>query len=208
MIERDFLIACQNNDIKSFNKLIKQVDIDCQDARGMTGLMLAVCDEYLLVVETLIKFGADLNIKNDDGMTALMFAAGRSNINIFNCLIENGADIEITNNRGVTAYTIAEECNLIPIMHFFAHEIITQKDSNGNTLLMKACQQINEVNSLFLYENGADFYHKNNKGLTPYDILMNHDRLPARLQALKEKLILEKEIDEDDDSQMINSSTL
>lgn len=205
MIKKEFLIACENNDIYTLNKLISEVDIgaliNTKNIFGSTGLMSAVINGHFNIVETLIKKGAGINIKNDAGMTALMFAVGRDNINIFNNLIENGADIEIKNNKGKSAYDIAIFYGDVQILCFLKDDAIRQKDKYGNTLLMRACINKKEDDVLFLYSRpgGDDFFIKNNKGLTPYDVLMNHDRLPAKLQALKEKLILDKMACEEDE---------
>lgn len=60
---------------------------------------------------------------------------------------------------------------------------------------------------LYLYDKGPDFF-KDNQNISVLDVLLEQENLSEKLQALKEKLILENEIDEEDDSQMINKSAL
>ena len=59
------------------------------------------------MIQTLIKFGADVNAKGNDGMTALMWAAhGNKNPEIIKTLLIAGADIN-ANNGGLTALMMA-----------------------------------------------------------------------------------------------------
>lgn len=45
-------------------------------------------------------------------------------------------------------------------------------------------------------KNGADFFLENNQGKTALDMLLS-GKLPDKLESLKEKIILEKELEDD-----------
>lgn len=95
----------------------------------------------------------------------------------------------------------SDECknkNFMPIIFFLKPERLLQKDELGNTLLMEACTNKNEDAALYLYNKGADFSDENNAGQSALDILKEFDDLPTKLQSLKEKLILDQEMSEDD----------
>ncbi len=49
----------------------------------------------LTKAETLVKIGADVNLKDSDGGTALMVAAGNGNKDVVEFLVEHGADITL-----------------------------------------------------------------------------------------------------------------
>lgn len=60
---------------------------------------------------------------------------------------------------------------------------------------MNSCLNKDEKMILFLFDNGADFHVKNNKGETAISILKRKRNLSPEIQALKEKIILEQQIE-------------
>lgn len=159
------------------------------DSEGETALIKNAGNGRFYNVEQLIKFGADVNIKNNYGWTAIMRAAAKGHVSIVEKLINSGAcDLS-------SAWAVVNESN-IPMLYLFDKNIINQVDNLGNTTLMKACEEINETNVLFLYEKGADFFVENTQGQSAFDFLMAHNELPEKLLALKEQLLLSKEIDD------------
>lgn len=77
--------------------------------------------------------------------------------------------------------------------------LLNYQDRLGETLLLKSCTYLNEKVILFLYEKGADFFIQDNGGHSAFDQLSLKRKLPDSLQALKEKLILQKSIDYNDE---------
>ena len=84
-------------------KLIKTEDINEVNDHGDTALMCAVEGKYILIVDTLIKAGADVNVQNIFGTTALMMANTNK---IFIKILESVADVNIQNKNGRTAIMI------------------------------------------------------------------------------------------------------
>lgn len=98
-------------------------DINTQNHRGCTALMLAAYQGNTDVVELLLQHGADVNIKDNagwdcpghngwhhGGWTALMYAASWGNKGTVEVLLQAGAAlVDIKDNTGRTAVDIAKE---------------------------------------------------------------------------------------------------
>lgn len=189
------MIASQNEHVDIVTILIKSgAQVNLQNQKGYSALMIASSKKHTIIMENLIKSGSELNIQDKGGKTALMWASFHNRINSARVLIESGANFDIKNNHGDTAYDIAVQGNCVPVQYLFTRSIINQADNKGNTLLMRMCYEQHTANVLFLYEKGADFFLKNKQGRSAYDILVKSNIMPKKLQVLREKLMLEKEI--------------
>lgn len=183
----------------------KGSNINYQDRSGYTALMWSAFNGKYKTVEFLINNGADLNLVNYKGWTALMLAArpisrtikGNGNTETVELLINT--DQTIKNNEGHTALDIATYSENYPVQVLLNSRSINEQDENGDTMLTRACRNKKEKDVIFLQARGADFYIKNMKGESPYKILKKEKHLPANLQALKEKLILESSIGKQDE---------
>lgn len=195
MREQQFLTAIINNDIDIFNSLIEESEIDFKDDNGWTPLLWATNYGNEKFVASLIKKGANLNIQNNNDMTALMIASRNNSTEIVTQLINSGANITIKSNFSQTAYQMAKELDLVKVMFLINPQIINVYD---NDLLMTYCKIKHEESVLFMYDKGADFYFENNHGESALSILDNHEYLPDKLQALKERLILNMDSIEND----------
>jgi len=62
-----FMIAITDGDMKRFNKLIDIVDLEQEDNKGNTALLMASYCGRLKMLKELIKKGANIHHKNDKG---------------------------------------------------------------------------------------------------------------------------------------------
>uniref|UniRef100_A0A914D403 Uncharacterized protein n=1 Tax=Acrobeloides nanus TaxID=290746 RepID=A0A914D403_9BILA len=83
-------------------------DPNRKDNRDKTALHHAALNlkDNKLIVELLLKHGADINIQDKDGWTSLMRAVSINNINIVRYLLEQDADPDKINANGNTALHI------------------------------------------------------------------------------------------------------
>lgn len=72
-----------------------------------TALFNAILKLRVPMVESLLKHGIDVNVRNSDGMTPLMAAASTGNFDIVRMLLAKGADTYAMNNTGESAWDIA-----------------------------------------------------------------------------------------------------
>lgn len=165
------------------------------DDLGRTALMYV--DYKTSMLDSLVIGGANINHQDINGETLLMLASGSGHIHIVEKLIDYNANINLLNNDGKTALDIAAGKGWMNIVCVLNPNITHQQDENGLTFLMKQCLLERESNVCFLYENGADFLFENNCGESALSILNDLYGLPEKLIALKDKLNLEKLIDDD-----------
>lgn len=81
-------------------------DVDCMTRYTYTALYLAVIKDWHDVVEKLLKFGANPNLKTN-GETPLCAACECSMTSIVQLLLNHGADHTIVNEAGATPYDMS-----------------------------------------------------------------------------------------------------
>lgn len=219
--QKEFLSACKTGNLTIVTKTIEDIDVNFTDRNGKTALYYAVYENNIDIVKILLKNKASVEVLFDSD-SILLFAVIQLLIN--NCtgkngfnegvwssamdesstecivaLIENGVDVDLKNGHGFTAYDIAEKNKCIRVMYLFNKNIIDRQDENGDTLLMTALEKKDEDDILFLYEKTSDPYLENKDGVSFFDNLCVTKNLPSSLEALKEKLALQKEIELSDD---------
>ena len=85
----------------------KGADLDRQETKGFTALMLACKFDQPDTARFLVEKGADINLVNYDGWTALMMAAAYDQPEITKLLIEKDAFLDLRTDRGKTALMLA-----------------------------------------------------------------------------------------------------
>ena len=106
-------IASQAGKAKSAAALIEAgADVNHPAGNGgYTPLMLASTNGAILVVDLLVKHGANVNAKNAGGLTALMIVAANNQARIGETLLQSGADASVKSEDGRTALSIARSNN-------------------------------------------------------------------------------------------------
>ncbi len=111
-----WLLAARTGDASLMRKLREQhVSIDARNSAGSTALHSAV-DANIATMRTLLKWGANPNIKDDLGMTPLTFASQRGFIDKVKLLIDHHADVNIRMKDGECALTYAWLYRRLPIV--------------------------------------------------------------------------------------------
>jgi len=151
------LEAVYDSDKEQVLKLLKKTDINIQDERGFTPLMIAVRVWDTDMVKLLLNKGADTNLTDEDGWTALMLAAaehnssfvdspvdGDSNLyEMIEYILDSGADPNITNNDGYTALMWAAHSNDVRIVKLLLdHSAIPNMVAYDGYTAMKNAQMV------------------------------------------------------------------
>jgi AAA+ superfamily predicted ATPase len=111
--------AALEGKVKSAEVLLKefQVDVDLRSGFGRTALHEASQSGRVVMVEFLIRAGADLDALDDYGCTPLSLACSEGNMEVAKLLVSGGAAVDIRSRNGVTALDLlgyqSREANLL-----------------------------------------------------------------------------------------------
>jgi ankyrin repeat protein len=140
---------------------------------GKTALMAASTRGHSDLVQTLIKRGANVNLKHRSGETALMFAAGSGSESTVKALLQAGADVNVivgSPHAGeFTPVSVAihtdhpQRFEIVRIL-IAAKAVLNPKDPFFVSPLMHALEDLEMVK--LLVEHGADVNQKNFRGAT------------------------------------------
>ncbi len=165
-------------------------DVNTKDARGMTALSLAVAApavgkeverDRALVVEALLKAGADSAATDTDGMTALHFAALRGRSELLALLPMDSSTARTKDKAGRTALHYAAMGNHTRLMDALvrAGAEVNSTDRLGETALHTAARRFRSEAATFLIGHGATVDVRNRQGQTPLLLLsMESDDSP------------------------------
>ena len=97
----------------------------------------------LSTFETLIKNGANPNLRESEGQSPLAFASAVSKLDVAKYLLQNGADVNDKNNLGMTALMMASVSGAIDSIDFLISEgaDLKARDHNGNSAFFYAVKQ-------------------------------------------------------------------
>ena len=102
------MFAVEKENIQIINKLLKYgAEIDAQDHRGNTPLMMACKKRKIDVVRRLLEAGANPNIKNYHLSSALIKAVLSGSVEIVDMPIKKGADSFVRDEEGRNLAEIA-----------------------------------------------------------------------------------------------------
>lgn len=138
----------RNFNIKIFNCLLEHnADGNCKDNNGMPLLSLAIYDNNLEAVESLLKYNIDTNKMDPKGNYPIYSVILQKKFNgkIFNCLLENKANGNCEDNNGTSLLNYAiYNNNLEAVISLLKYDVnIDKKDSNGNYPIFSAILQNN-----------------------------------------------------------------
>lgn len=112
--------AARANDVVLLEALLERegVEIDAQDARGYSALMLAAYCGNLEVAELLLARGANPNGTDHAGNSILMGAAFKGHVGLVQCLLRHGADPAAKNAAGLDAHAFALQFGRSQVLPF------------------------------------------------------------------------------------------
>ena len=182
----DFFTAVRRNDPATVNALIKRgFDVNTLGPTGESGLLMAVRDSTVKVVEVLLKAPKiKVESRSAQDESPLMLAAINGLTEICKQLIAADADV---NKPGWTPLHYAASKGHLDIMSLLLenHAYIDAESPNGTTPLMMASEYGTPEAVKLLLNAGADAIIKNSLGLTALDFATRADR-PDAIRLLKD----------------------
>ena len=142
------------------------------DKYGWSSLYVAAKEGHLDMVNLLLDWNADVDIKTNHGLSPLFVATSNARIDIVKLLLQRGANVDIEDNSGSTPLYAA-------IFHDYVEELdvllrhraaLDHTNNNGWTPLYHAAVHGRaEIVELLLYL-GADDTIADGEGRTPFDV--------------------------------------
>lgn len=167
-VEKGELVALQN-------ALDQKVNINAQDSKKRTALMIATYNQDVEAVKLLIDAGANVNIQDDLLNTPFLYAGAEGYLDILKLTIQAGADPTIVNRYGGTALIPAAEHGHVEVIEELLNNTtinVNHVNHLGWTALMEAII-LNNGNSIqqtvvqLLIDHGADVNIPDNDNVTP-----------------------------------------
>lgn len=154
---------------------------------GGTPLMLAVQSGHLLVVQELLRAGADPMVARADGGTPLLCASQKGYVDVLCELLKAGADTEKAYDLGFTPLILASECGQVEIIRELlkAGADSTAKTSDGLTGLLMASENGHSGAVRELLRGGASLTEPTPEGHTPLILAAQGDHVEVTRQLVK-----------------------
>ena len=176
----DFFSAIQRDDPQSLSALLRRgFDPNTLDAKGQSGLFLALRDPSPKVVEVLLKTPKiKVETRTPQDESPLMMAAMRGELKLAAALIDKDADVNKTGWTPLHYAASSTQGDQLGVAKLLLENAayIDAASPNGSTPLMMAAMYGNTSTLKLLLDEGADPTLKNQLGLTAVDFAQRADR--------------------------------
>ncbi len=168
-----------DNSSAILNLVFRGFDPNTLDSRGRPGLVAALHQDSLKVVDELLRApGINVNLASRQNETPLMMACIKGHLDLAKRLIKMGADV---NREGWTPLHYAASADTpqtLDIVKLLLEEsaYIDAASPNGSTPLMIAAQYSSEAVVKLLLQEGADIMLRNQRNMTAADFARLADR--------------------------------
>src|SRR5689334_1023851 len=106
--EMEIMTFARCGNVEGLREIVTPENINVQDSKGHTPLMLASCNGCYEAAEFLLNAGADMDCRDSSGNTALMGASFNGHLDIVKLLISHGSDPTLENLQGLSALGFAQ----------------------------------------------------------------------------------------------------
>ncbi|CAC5362731.1 unnamed protein product [Mytilus coruscus] len=119
-----------------------------------------------IIVDLLLKNGADVNAIDEDGWTCLMSACQSNSEKVIRMMVLNGSNVNHQSNDRNTPIIVASEVCERKVLEFLVEHgaSINSEHNNGCTPLMKTCIKNRSDIVDFLLQKGANANHQDKNG--------------------------------------------
>jgi ankyrin repeat protein len=178
------------NEGKVRSLLLKTIKINTPDKKtGETPLLRACELGNLEIVESLLDYGADINISDYIGKSPLLVACQHKNLEITKILLNRGAQVNVATCTGTTPLILACEWGNVEVVNMILDRgaNVDRFDFLGSTALHFACRSDNVGVLKSLLDHKADLYKEDFLKETPLSLIKDCRMLEAIAEWEKEK---------------------
>ena len=180
-LNETFLKYCEYGEFEKLNSLLElhDLDINCPDADGCTGLHLAIGEKYREIVDLLIKKHADFHIKDNDGYSALHWAIFSDDEHFLDLVYQHNQNLEDQDkggNRPIHISITHEAKRSLKWLIEKGVDIDAQDTDKYTALHCAACSNRVEYGKILL-EAGASIHAINNRGEVPLETALRTEKL-------------------------------
>ncbi len=173
--EQRLFEAVADNDVPTVQTLVKSgVNINAQDVRGRTALLVAVEEHHVESAKALLGAGADVNIQDRKQDTPLLLAGAEGTVDIMKLMLKARPDFTRYNRFGGTSLVPAAERGHVEMVKLLVNTKVDIDHVNhlGWTALLEAIvlsdggtrhQQIVQI----LVDAGVNVNIADKEGVTP-----------------------------------------
>ena len=173
--EQRLIEAVAHNDLTTVRKLVDaRININVQDTRGRTALLVAVEGHNLEIARVLLGAGADVNLQDDKMDSPFLLAGAEGTVDIMKLILQAKPDFSLYNRFGGTALIPAAERGHVDMVKLLVNTKVDIDHVNylGWTALLEAIvlsdggprhQKIVQL----LVDAGANVHIGDNEGIAP-----------------------------------------
>ncbi len=172
--------AVSSDDLEEVKNLITQganINQNDENYSNITPIFLAVENGNAEIAETLLNFGAKINVRDTNRQTPLMRLDEDASPELVNLLIRHGAKVNLIDNDKNNALILASRAVKPEVLQILINYTtnINAQNSENRTALMEAADADNLENIRALLQSGADVNLKNKDGESAIDLTTDEE---------------------------------
>ena len=172
--------AVSQNDVEKLQSLIQRgenVNVKEKNYNNITPLFLAVENGNVEIAETLLNFGAKINIRDDNRQTPLMRLDEDADEELVNLLVKHGARVNLVDKERNTTLILAARSVKAEVLRILIKHgaDIDARNNARRTALSEAADADNLENVRALLEAGADPHIKDEDGETAFTLTTDEE---------------------------------
>lgn len=173
--EKPLFNAVLDNNLEEVKNLIargESVNGKEKKSENITPLFLAVENGNAEIAETLLNFGAKINVRDENRQTPLMQLDDDASPELIRLLIKHGAKVNVADKEGNTPLILAAENASAEVLQILIDHgaDVNAQNKEGQTALMNAANEDDLEKVKILILAGADVNLKNKTGETAWDL--------------------------------------
>jgi len=162
--ETALMAAVKKNNEKLVDLLVDAgADVNIENKKGVTPLILASWEGNLNILKKLVSGGADVNHADNKGQTSLMDAAEKGHSDIVSGYWALGVDVDAKNAKGETAFELALREGHQEIYLFLEERMSNQKDIDSAIASVERYVVRNEARRTEEIRRLREIYARNNR---------------------------------------------